>query len=112
MTRRAWLPLSLIALALTAAPAQAARPAPPEPVVFPAYETVRGLRQYASPEDYAAARADARFAMERIAYRSDGLTVFAYVYRPRAATGRLPVIVFNRGSWTWPGLAAAMLVIA
>lgn len=100
-----------ISASLTAATATA-QPASPEPVVFPAYESVRGLRQYATPEAYAVAQADARFVMERIAYPSDGLTVFAYVYRPVHPAGRLPVIVFNRGSWTWPAFAAELLVMA
>jgi dipeptidyl aminopeptidase/acylaminoacyl peptidase len=104
---------SIIVLALMSASAAGARQsASTEPVAFPAYETVRGLRNYATPDEYAEAQADSRFVMERIAYPSDGLTVFAYVYRPRVSAGRLPVVVFNRGSWTWPAFAAEMLVMA
>lgn len=110
--RWSWVRLPLFVLALLTGGPAVAQPASPEPVVFPAYESVRGLRQYATPENYAAARADSRFVMERIAYPSDGLTVFAYVYRPAAPAGRLPVIVFNRGSWTWPAFAAELLVMA
>ena len=51
--------------------------------------------------------------MERLRYQSDGLTVFAYVYGPRALPGKLPIIVFNRGSWTWPnGFAGELLAMA
>lgn len=99
-------------VSMTMASASGARAMPTEVVELPAYESVRGLRQYATPEDYAAARADARFVMERIAYPSDGLTVYAYVYRPRQPAGRLPVVIFNRGSWTWPAFAAELAVMA
>jgi dipeptidyl aminopeptidase/acylaminoacyl peptidase len=104
--------LSLIAMTLTLASPFPARATSAEPVVFPAYEAVRGIRQYATPAEYEAALADTRFVMERISYPSSGLNVFAYVYRPRLAAGRLPVIVFNRGSWTWPAFAAELLVMA
>ena len=44
---------------------------------------------------------DQAFVMERVTYRSDDLDVFAYLYRPAAPpTGKkLPVVVFNRGSY-------------
>jgi dienelactone hydrolase len=50
--------------------------------------------------------------MEQIRYPSDGLTVLAYVYRAVASSGRLPVVVFNRGSWTWDSFHAQLLVMA
>ncbi|HEX6218136.1 MAG TPA: prolyl oligopeptidase family serine peptidase [Sphingomicrobium sp.] len=83
-----------------------------EPVIFPAYENVRNLDDYASEPDYRSAVADSAFTMERIAYRSDGNEVFAYVYRPSADHGKLPVIIFNRGSWTWPSFHAELVTMA
>ena len=111
---RLWRLARLTALlaCLSIGTAALARHGPSEAVELPAWESVRGLAQYATPEDYAAARADTRFVMERITYRSDGLSVYAYVYRPRRTSGRLPVVIFNRGSWTWPSFAAEMLVMA
>jgi dipeptidyl aminopeptidase/acylaminoacyl peptidase len=81
-------------------------------VGLPGYAEVKGLDHYADPATYAAAVADRRFVMEKVAYRSDGLEVFAYVYRPVKSHGRLPVVIFNRGSYTWPAFAAEMLPMA
>jgi dipeptidyl aminopeptidase/acylaminoacyl peptidase len=72
------------------------------PVALPAYESYRGIERYApTREEYVDAVNDRRFVMERITYRSDGLAVHAYLYRPAevpAGPGR-PVVVFNRGSY-------------
>ncbi len=81
-------------------PAQAAPKS--EPVVFPAYDAYKGIQRYApTPDAYAEAINDHRFVMERITYESDGLEVYAYLYRPAdlPANVKLPVIVFNRGSY-------------
>ena len=88
--------------------------APPQgrPVEFPSYDSVPGLAPYGSREAYAAAVADHRFVMEQVPYTSDGLPVLAYVYRPVTSTGRLPVIVFNRGSWTWEFFHPHLVVMA
>ena len=84
------------------------------PVTLPAYESDRGIRWAASRADFDAARADAGYEMLQFSYASDGLTVGAYLYRPRAAPARRqPVIVFNRGSFVRPGgFAGEMLVMA
>jgi len=84
-----------------------------EPVAYPAYADVRNLDNYATEPEYRAAIADPAFVMERVAYRSDGLDVFVYVYRPTTppATKR-PVIIFNRGSWTWPSFHAELVTMA
>ncbi len=80
---------------------------------FPVYEAVPHLDAYATRKAYQAAVADHRFTMERVSYPSDNLTVLAYVYRPTVAPSRpLPVIVFSRGSWTWPEFHAQLLVMA
>jgi len=83
-------------------------------VEIPDYDSDRGIGWAASREDYAAARADDRYAFEQFSYTSDGLTVGAYLYGPKIAPAKpLPVIVFNRGSWTRPkGFAGEMLVMA
>ena len=83
-------------------------------VEIPDYDSERGIGWAASREDYAAARADDRYVFEQFTYDSDGLTVGAYLYRPRnSGVKPLPVIVFNRGSWTRPkGFAGEMLVMA
>jgi dipeptidyl aminopeptidase/acylaminoacyl peptidase len=72
------------------------------------------LQWSSSREEYDAARADERYVLEQFTYESDGLTVGAYLYRPRARSARpLPVIVYNRGSFTRPsGFAGEMLVMA
>jgi len=110
----------LILVALLLAACAAAPERPPESlqrlsaVEIPEYDSDRGIGWAASREDYAAARADSRFVFEQFTYESDGLTVGAYLYRPKELPAqRLPVIVFNRGSWTRPkGFAGEMLVMA
>lgn len=95
------------------APPSPARILERSPVAFPAYDAVRGLDDYASPQAYAAAVADGRFAMERLTYRSDGLDVHAYLYGPVSSPHtRLPVIVFNRGSYIWPAFQAELVTMA
>lgn len=108
---------SLIAQMLTAIWLVQAMPASQievRPVTVPAFDTDPGIRWSSSREEYEAARADERYAFEQFTYRSDGITVGAYLYRPRNPNKRpLPVIVYNRGSWTRPkGFAGEMLVMA
>src|SRR5262245_24665499 len=86
-----------------------------DPVTLPDYDGERGIKWAASREEYAAARADTRYAMRQFTYASDGLTVGAYLYDAAtpAAHRKLPVIVFNRGSYVRPnGFAGEMLVMA
>jgi dipeptidyl aminopeptidase/acylaminoacyl peptidase len=94
--------------------AQASGPTDARPVTVPAFDAESGLRWSSSREEYDAARADERYAFEQFTYQSDGLTVGAYLYRPRTRNASpLPVIVFNRGSFTRPtGFAGEMLVMA
>jgi dipeptidyl aminopeptidase/acylaminoacyl peptidase len=84
------------------------------PVTVPAFDAEPGLRWGSSREEYDAARADERYAFEQFTYESEGLTVGAYLYRPRKRSASpLPVIVYNRGSYTRPnGFAGEMLVMA
>jgi dipeptidyl aminopeptidase/acylaminoacyl peptidase len=85
-----------------------------QPVAPPAFESERGIAWSCTREEYAAAQADARFVLEQFSYPSGGLTVGAYLYRPRQTPGRpWPVIVYNRGGVTRPnGFAGDMLVMA
>ena len=86
-----------------------------ETVRFPAYESYKGIERYAPTRaDYLAAINDHRFIMEKIAYRSDGLEVFAYLYRPaHPPKGRkLPVVIFNRGSYVRDDFSPEVLMPA
>ena len=78
-------------------------------VKVPAYTAIKHIEQYATADEYQRAQSDERFALSRVAYDSDGLTVYAYVYAPQRAQSPLPVIVFNRGSFTWPEFAGEYL---
>ncbi|MCX7514656.1 alpha/beta hydrolase family protein [Frateuria hangzhouensis] len=72
------------------------------PVTLPRYADYKHIEHYApTVESYREARDDPRFVMERVTYSSDGLRVYAYLYRPRSVPEgqKLPVIVFNRGSY-------------
>jgi dipeptidyl aminopeptidase/acylaminoacyl peptidase len=83
------------------------------PVTFPAYEAYPGIEFYApTAEDYARAIADRDLVMERLTYRSGGLDVYAYLYRPAASPkdGRMPVVVFNRGSYVRDEFAPEVLM--
>ena len=65
----------------------------------PDYNSIKGIKGYASREEYAAAVSDKRFRLEKLAYKSANLKVFAYVYSPVRPVGRLPAVIFNRGSF-------------
>ena len=82
-----------------------------QPVTIPAYESIPRIGTYATPEEFKAALNDARFQLTRASYDSDGLTVFAYVYAPVKAASKLPVVVFNRGSYTWKEFAGESLTV-
>lgn len=95
------------------APGQNARAVQMSVVAPPEFGQFPHASNYASEEEYREARADKRFAMKRLAYKSDGRTVYAYVYGRESPTSQQPVIVFNRGSWTWPdGFAGELLTMA
>jgi dipeptidyl aminopeptidase/acylaminoacyl peptidase len=105
--------LRLIGLNIAALTAFAATPADADTVTFPAYGEVRNLDDYATEPEYRHAVGDPDFRMERMSYDSDGLKVFAYVYRPvHLPAEKLPVIIFNRGSWTWPAFHAELVTMA
>jgi dipeptidyl aminopeptidase/acylaminoacyl peptidase len=85
-----------------------------KPVAFPAYDSYRGISRYApTREDYARAIADPGFVMERVTYRSDDLDVHAYLYRPAVPPKdeKLPVVIFNRGSYIRDDFSPEVLVL-
>jgi dipeptidyl aminopeptidase/acylaminoacyl peptidase len=59
---------------------------------------------------YERARSDKRFEMLKVTYRSDGLLVVAFIYRPIAAGDKRPVVVYNRGSYVRQNAARELLV--
>ena len=66
----------------------------------PAYDRLRGIRRYATEAEYKQATSDKRFTVSKVTYTSDGLAVVGYLYGPADGSGaKLPVIVFNRGSY-------------
>lgn len=97
-------------LSLLVAVFAAAVPLDERPVTIPEYAAVPKIEKYASPDEYDAARRDARFRLTRVSYESGDLTVFAYVYAPVAKPARpLPVVIFNRGSYVWKEFAGEYL---
>lgn len=71
-----------------------------EPVTLPPYESVKGIERYATAKEYSEAKADKRFRLEKIAYQSDGLRVFAYIYAPVLRPELpMPTVIYNRGSY-------------
>ena len=104
---------SLIALCLclcVALPAVAALDE--QPVILPAWEAIPKIDNYASREEYEAAAGDRKYTLTRVSYPSGDLTVFAYLYAPAAKPKTvLPVVVFNRGSFTWKQFACEYLAM-
>jgi dipeptidyl aminopeptidase/acylaminoacyl peptidase len=84
------------------------------PVTLPAYDSDPAIARYApTPADYARAVGDRAFVMERVTYRSDDLEVYAYLYRPvdPPKDKRLPVVVFNRGSYVRGDFSSEVLMV-
>ena len=89
------------------------------PYSFPVYEEAYGytridgsqdaIAKYWSAEEYERAITDERFEFEKLIYKSDGLNVLAYVYKPRNANAALPVIIFNRGSGVHKDIAPVLV---
>ena len=78
----------------------------PAVVTLPAWESVERLDRSTERAEYDALRADTEYRLERFTYRSDGLEVSAYLYRPAEAPAALrPLIVFLRGSYVVEGQA-------
>lgn len=70
------------------------------PVTFPLYTSVKDISWYYAQNSYENAINDKSVAYERITYSSDGLKVIAFIAAPaQKAIRKLPVIIFNRGSF-------------
>lgn len=113
--------LIVVVLAMAALPGTPPRAATPSglpsfaPVHFPAYDNYHDIQLYASTRKaYRQATNDRRFVMQRMTYPSDGLRVYAYVYRPRHIPRgkKLPVIVFVRGSYVRSDFSPEVLMPA
>lgn len=78
---------------------------------LPAFGTNREIARYATAAEYDEARADAAYSYERLLYRSSGAVVSGYLYAPKSHTGKLPVIVFSRGSLVVNNQAPLMLAM-
>ena len=79
---------------------------------FPTYdEAVKrtDVKHYASQAEYRTAVNDKRFLFSKLVYMSEGLKVVAYLYRPKAPRTRLPVIIFNRGSFVRGDIAPELI---
>lgn len=76
---------------------------------LPEYTAIPHIESYATRAEYDEARNDARFRLTRASYESDGLTVFAYVYAPVKRMPGMPIVIFNRGSYTWKEFAGEYL---
>ncbi|MBN8729493.1 MAG: prolyl oligopeptidase family serine peptidase [Acidobacteria bacterium] len=68
------------------------------PIDLPAFEATPPIARYATASEYAEAKADPNFLYERLLYRSNGVVVSGYLYGPKQLSGKLPAIVFSRGS--------------
>jgi len=75
----------------------------------PAYQSSKGIELYASRDEYEAATRDLRFRLEKLAYRSANLRVFAYLYSPVQPSGKRPAVIFNRGSFVRDEFASELL---
>lgn len=99
---RKLLPLLLLSLTVPALAGQGDHIIERLVYVCPAWETAvkqTDVENYSTEGEYVAA-CDSSYALEKIRYRSDGLAVIAYFYRPQKSEGmKRPVIVFNRGSY-------------
>jgi len=70
------------------------------------------VERYSQPDEYVAAARDSRYVLEKLHYRSDGLAVVAYLYRPRNHTQTMrPVIVFNRGGYIRGNITPELLTM-
>lgn len=70
------------------------------PVTFPAYADVKDISWYYEKSTYENAVKDKSITYEKLSYYSDGLKVIAFIIGPtQKVNQRLPVIIFNRGSF-------------
>jgi len=80
---------------------------------FPNYQTAvekTDVEKYAAQTEYEKAVTDKKFEFSKITYLSDGLKVKAYLYKPQKINAKMPVIVFNRGSFVRGDIAPELIV--
>jgi len=82
-----------------------------KPVELPAFEFRRQIARDATPAEYAEAKADTAHNYERLLYRSGGAIVSGFLYSPKTQTGKLPAIVFLRGSFIVNNQAPVLLTM-
>lgn len=105
--RKDWLlRLALVLLAPVPAAAQILDRVAYKP---PPYEKIQKAELYSSKDEYRKAVDDKRFRLEKVGYKSGDLRVFAYVYAPSKPGGRLPAVIFNRGSFVWDDFGGHLL---
>jgi dipeptidyl aminopeptidase/acylaminoacyl peptidase len=81
---------------------------------FPSYEQAvekTDAEKYSSKEEYGKAVADKNFEFSKLKYVSDGLKVIAYLYKPKTVNTKLPVIIFNRGSFVRGDIAPELVTL-
>jgi dipeptidyl aminopeptidase/acylaminoacyl peptidase len=69
-----------------------------KPIALTAVEANRQMARYATATEYEEAKADSSYSYARILYRSNNAVVSGFLYAPKEQAGRLPAIVFSRGS--------------
>jgi dienelactone hydrolase len=89
------------------------------PYTFPEYSDAYGytrfdgsqdaIQKYWTKEVYERSISDDQFEFLKLLYASDGLSVVAYVYKPRKVDTALPTIIFNRGSYAHQDLAPVLV---
>ncbi|HKO96589.1 MAG TPA: prolyl oligopeptidase family serine peptidase [Pyrinomonadaceae bacterium] len=80
---------------------------------FPSYEQAAkttAVERYADKATYEKAVGDTNFEFQKLKYMSDGLSVIAYLYKPkRIDAQKRPAIIFNRGSFVRSDIAPELV---
>jgi len=76
---------------------------------MPPFASIKAPEKQYDAAEYDRAAGDKEFVLERLRYQSDGLTVSAFLYRPKTTKGKLPLIVFNRGGYIRDDIGAALV---
>jgi dipeptidyl aminopeptidase/acylaminoacyl peptidase len=69
------------------------------------------VAKYAVEQEFAEAKSDAAFRLERLIYNSGGVNVSAYLYAPKKTVEPMPVIVFVRGGYVVNDQAPVLLTM-
>jgi dipeptidyl aminopeptidase/acylaminoacyl peptidase len=81
------------------------------PIEPPVFEANCEIARYATPAEYDEAKTDHSFIYERVLYRSDGAIVSGFLYFPKTQRGRLPAIIYSRGSMVVNNQAPVLLTM-